>query len=192
MKLSIITPYYNALEYIKELAKVLEPQLNNDVEWIIVDDGCNEYQLDKIKAKVIHLPINSGCAGIPRNFGLDIAIGDYITFIDSDDLVSSDFIQKIIDKINFKKFNYCLMSWEKIDNRLYVDVTNGRPDWNCSVWGIIYNKENIKNVRFNNKRIAEDYDFNAAALFGTEEKIIDVLYYYRSNENGITATREEQ
>lgn len=38
MKLSIITPYYNCLEYIKKLAEVLEPQLTNEVEWIIADD----------------------------------------------------------------------------------------------------------------------------------------------------------
>ena len=50
MKLSIITPYYDTLEYTKRLAEVLEPQLNEDIEWIIVDDGCNEKELDKLKA----------------------------------------------------------------------------------------------------------------------------------------------
>ena len=38
IKLSIITPYYNVLKYTKELAKVLEPQLTEEVEWIIIDD----------------------------------------------------------------------------------------------------------------------------------------------------------
>jgi Glycosyl transferase family 2. len=42
MQLSIITPYYNTLEYIKKLRDVLEPQLTDKIEWIIVDDGCNE------------------------------------------------------------------------------------------------------------------------------------------------------
>lgn len=95
MKLSIITPYYNVLNYIKELASVLEPQLNDEVEWIIIDDGCHEKELDNINAIVIHLPYNNGCAGIPRNYGLDIAKGDYITFIDADDLVSHNFIKNI-------------------------------------------------------------------------------------------------
>lgn len=42
MQLSIITPYYNTLEYIKKLRDVLEPQLTDKIEWIIIDDGCNE------------------------------------------------------------------------------------------------------------------------------------------------------
>lgn len=192
MKLSIITPYYNVLNYIKELASVLEPQLNDEVEWIIIDDGCHEKELDNINAIVIHLPYNNGCAGIPRNYGLDIAKGDYITFIDADDLVSHNFIKKILNKIQITDFNYCLLNWEKINKSLYVDVTNGRPDWNCSVWGIVYKKDNIKNIRFNDKKIAEDYDFNQAALFGAEEKINDeFLYFYNSNENGLSANWKE-
>ena len=74
--LSIITPYYNRLEYIKKLAEVLEPQLDQDVEWIIIDDGCNEKELDTLKATVYHLPTNSGGASVPRNVGLDNAKGE--------------------------------------------------------------------------------------------------------------------
>ena len=192
MKLSIITPYYNVLNYIKELASVLEPQLNDEVEWIIIDDGCHEKELDNINAIVIHLPYNNGCAGIPRNYGLDIAKGDYITFIDADDLVSHNFIKKILNKIQITDFNYCLLNWEKMNKSLYVDVTHGRPNWNCSVWGIVYKKDNIKNIRFNDKKFAEDYDFNQVALFGVEEKINDeFLYFYNSNENGLSANWKE-
>ena len=192
MKLSIITPYYNCLEYIKKLAKVLEPQLTENVEWIIIDDGCHEKELDNFNAIIIHLSKNNGCAGIPRNYGLDIAKGDFITFVDADDLVAKDFIQEIINKINSSSFDYCLMNWEKIDKSFYVDVTNGRPDWNCSVWSIIYKAENLKNIRFNNKKFAEDYDFNLTALKGKEEKINHkFLYFYNSNENGLSANWKE-
>jgi glycosyltransferase involved in cell wall biosynthesis len=99
MLLSIITPYYKTLEYTKRLAKVLEPQLTDDIEWIIVDDGCNEKSLDSLKAKVIHLPTNSNGASRPRNVGLDIATGKYITFIDSDDYVLDNYIEKILSHL---------------------------------------------------------------------------------------------
>ena len=192
IKLSIITPYYNCLEYTKELAKILEPQLNDEVEWIIIDDGCNEQELDNINAKIIHLPKNSGCAGIPRNRGLATAAGEYITFIDADDLVSSNFISKILNKINTSSFDYCLLNWKKANNSFMVDVTNGRPEWNCSVWGVVYKTKNIKNIRFNDKRFAEDYDFNQQALKGIEEKITDeYLYIYNDNPNGICANWKE-
>lgn len=188
MKLSIITSYYKSVLYTELLAQVLQPQLTDEVEWIIVDDGCHATQLDKYKAKVIHLEENSGCAGIPRNHGLDIAQGEYITFIDGDDYVMDNFVQKILDKINSTKFDYCLMSWKDIPETMTINVANGRPDWNCSVWGIVYNRNIIGDTRFNNKRIAEDYDFNKQVLKGKEEKITDVLYLYRINPNGITQT----
>lgn len=188
IKLSIITPYYNCLKYTKMLAKTLEPQLTKEIEWIIIDDGCNEKELDNLNAIVIHLPFNNGCAGIPRNYGLAVASGEYVTFIDADDLVSSNFISKILNKINITTFDYCLMNWRKIDNTFKIDVSNGRPEWNCSVWGIVYKKENIKDLRFTDKKIAEDYEFNTVALKGVEEKITDeFLYLYNSNPNGICA-----
>lgn len=190
IKLSIITPYYNCLKYITELANVLEPQLTTEIEWIIIDDGCHEKELDNFNATIIHLKNNSGCAGIPRNYGLDIAKGEYITFVDADDLVSNDFITLILNKINTVTFDYCLMSWKKLEGTYIIDVTNGRPEWNCSVWGVIYKKEIIKDCRFNNNRIAEDYTFNTTVLNNATRKEIipEFLYFYRTNLNGISAT----
>ena len=176
MKLSIITPYYNRLEYIKELAKVLEPQLDNEVEWIVVDDGCNEKELDNLKAVVIHLPTNSGGASVPRNIGLDNAKGEYITFIDSDDLVSNDYVYEI--KKSFKKeYDYCYFSWK--DKNHTVMIVDKPPKWNCCVWNCVYKKELIGNIRFNPKlRIAEDYEFNQKVRKGVHRSINKVLYYY--------------
>ena len=200
-KLSIITPYYNCLDFIKELASTLEPQLNGDVEWIIVDDGCNETELDTFNARVIHLKENSGCAGVPRNFGLDMAFGEYITFIDADDLVSENFVNEIIKKIDSTNFDYCLFSWKGLEfmydnNNLdyfknkdcwnYVDISNCRPEWNVSVWGIVYNKEIIGDNRFTDIVIGEDEEFNKNVLKGKEEKITDILYFYRLKNNGLS------
>lgn len=187
MKLSIITPYYDCLPQIKRLANILEPQLRADVEWIIIDDGCHENELDLFDATIIHLSENSGCAGIPRNHGLELARGEYITFIDADDFVSVDFVKNILDKIETSDFDYCLMSWKSVYQQFVVDVVSGRPDWNCSVWGIVYKKDLIGNTRFSNSRIAEDYTFNQEVLKGKEEKITDVMYFYDFNENGISA-----
>ena len=191
IKLSIITPYYKCLSKIKSLANTLAPQLSNEVEWIIIDDGCHEQELDNINAIVIHLLNNSGCAGIPRNYGLDIAKGEYITFVDADDLVSPHFIKKILEKINSSTFDYCLMSWKHQEDRFIVDVTQGRPEWNCSVWGILFKADNLKNIRFNDKKFAEDFDFNQQTLIGKQEIIPDFLYYYGSNENGLSANWKE-
>lgn len=183
MKLSIITPYFDSLEYIKRLKTVLEPQLSDNVEWLIIDDGCHELELDTFNAKVVHLEENSGCAGIPRNVGLDLAKGEYITFIDSDDLVSNDFIDKILEKIEREDFDYCFMSWWS--KHFKIDVVNDRPEWNCSVWGVVYKRDLIGDIRFSSLRVGEDYGFNRDVLKGKKAIITEFLYYYRSNEKGI-------
>ena len=102
IKLSIITPYYKTLEYTKKLAKIIEPQLTSECEWIIVDDDVNTVELDKYKAdntKVIHHKENSGNASKPRNTGLDNKKGVKTVFIDSDDMVAPNYIEKILNKI---------------------------------------------------------------------------------------------
>lgn len=189
MKLSIITPYYKCINEIKELAKVLEPQLNDKVEWIIIDDGCNESELDLLNAKVIHLGTNSGGASIPRNIGLDNAVGEYIAFIDADDLVSDDYIQNILDKTK-ENWDYCYISWNS-DYGIAV-IENEPPSWNCCVWNCIYKKELIGQERFNPiYKMAEDYDFNKRVRKGKRANITDCLYHYNVN-NPYSLTKSGQ
>ncbi len=180
-KLSIITPYYNTLEYTKRLADILVPQLTDEVEWIIVDDGTNDMELDKLNAKIYHLKNNSGNASRPRNIGIDMSNGEYIAFIDSDDRVSPNYIEKIIKKINEEEFDYCYISW-KSDNNEYV-IKEEPLDWNHCVWNCIYKKSTIGNERFNeNFNLDEDGDFNKRVRKGKRTNILDILYLYSWQE----------
>ena len=176
MKLSVITPYYDALEEIKKLAEVLVPQLTEETEWIIIDDGCNETKLDEIKATVIHLKENSGGASVPRNKGLDYATGEYIAFIDSDDLVSNNYVRTILDKTK-EDWDYCYMSWKS--RQLEVLITKEPPSWNCCIWNCIYKRKLIGKERFDPKlKMAEDYDFNKRVRKGKRGNIKEILYFY--------------
>ena len=184
IKLSIITPYYNTLPYIKKLSNMLQPQLTENIEWIIIDDGCNEKELDKFHAKVIHLPENSGGASVPRNIGLDNARGEYIAFIDSDDLVTTDYIYHIMNKINNEEFDYCYISW--YSNAFKVIIEDNPPDWNCCVWNCIYKRDLIGEERFKPELIiAEDYDFNVRVRKGKYTSIKDILYFYNDTPNSL-------
>lgn len=182
MKLSIITPYYKTLEYTKRLAEILEPQLTEDIEWIVVDDGCNEKELDKLKAKVIHLPTNSGAAGKPRNVGLDHATGEYVTFIDSDDLITEDYIYYIRKKIE-KNPDIIYLSWKSDIQE--VIMTTRPPKWNCSVWCRVIKKDIIGNVRFNEElKIAEDWVFVNEIKPKSSLCIHQQIYYYTVGREG--------
>lgn len=185
--ISIIIPYWNTLEQTFKLMSVLSPQLNDNVEIIIVDDGCNQKELDKWKREnihIIHLPENSGGASVPRNVGLDNANGKYVCFIDSDDIVELDYVSTILAKIGNEDFDYCYFSWRSPYD--IIKINEEPPEWNCCVWNCVYKKDIIGNERFDpHLKIAEDYDFNKRVKKGKRTNITKVLYYYNDTPNSL-------
>ena len=176
MKLSIIIPYYKALEKIKKLFEVLGPQLDKDVEVIIVDDGCNEKELDKLNAKVIHLDTNSGGAGKPRNVGIEKSTGKYIAFIDADDMVTEDYISEIKNKIKENK-DIIYLSWKS--DKHNVVVKDKPPFWNPTVWSKVYKRELIGDLRFEEDiNYAEDKHFNDKIKPKSSSVIEKQIYLY--------------
>lgn len=179
IQISIITPYYKTLERTKRLARILEPQLDDSIEWIVIDDGCHEAELDNLKAKVIHLETNSNGASVPRNVGLENAQGKYILFIDSDDTVANNYIETIKNKIaqDGDNFDYCYISWSsQYDTIVIVEEP---PEWNCCIWNCIYKRELIGDEKFDPAmQIAEDWDFNRRVKKGRRANITDVIYFY--------------
>ncbi|PLR87261.1 MULTISPECIES: glycosyltransferase [Bacillus] len=95
-KISIIVPVYNVESYLHKCVDSILAQTHTDFELILVDDGspdncgkiCDEYANKDSKVKVIHK--KNGGLSDARNAGLDIATGDYIGFVDSDDWIEPD------------------------------------------------------------------------------------------------------
>ena len=100
-KVSVIIPVYNNEKYIEKCIRSVMEQTYQNLEIIVIDDGSTDgsYRiLEKLKQKdkritVIHQE-NAGVAAA-RNKGLDIAAGDYLTFVDGDDYISDDYIEKL-------------------------------------------------------------------------------------------------
>ena len=185
MQLSIIIPGYERYEYADRLLDVLNNQIKDNVEVILIDDGSPvPYNYDYKWLKIIRLDENSGGASVPRNAGLDVAIGKYIAFIDVDDTVRHDYIEQILNKINSEDFDYCYFSWQS--NKYTIIINDEPPEWNCCVWNCIYKKEIIGENRFNPKlKIGEDYEFNAKVRKGKRANISEILYYYNSLEDSL-------
>ena len=97
--LSIVIPYYNT-KYIADLVKALFPQLTPEVEVLIIDDG-STVQLPsfEIPENVRLFYKDNGGAASARNEGIDNATGEYIAFIDADDLVAPNYVATILQKI---------------------------------------------------------------------------------------------
>lgn len=101
-KVSVIIPMYNAEKYIEILLKSVLKQSYNDIECIVIDDGSKDNSLEILDGykdfKEIKLisKQNEGVS-ITRNMGLDLATGKYILFIDSDDYISDNYIENMVD-----------------------------------------------------------------------------------------------
>lgn len=187
MKLTIIIPYYNGGRYTEELLKQLEPQITKDVEVIVIDDGSKiPFKTDYSWIKVIRQK-NAG-ASAARNTGLDHAKGEYIAFIDADDLISDKYVETILNKAKTDKFDYLYMSWKAFGGwNMDVHLTNidqQFPPFNLCVWNRVYKRSMIGETRFNTlKPCAEDAQFiRDVKEEGWKKSFVsDYMYFYRSN-----------
>lgn len=105
LKLSVIVPVYKAEKYLKRCLDSILGQTYRNIEVILVDDGspdncpqiCEQYQKADKRVQVIHQP-NAGVA-VARNSGMEIATGDYLTFVDSDDYLEKEMYISMVQVI---------------------------------------------------------------------------------------------
>ena len=101
-KVSVIVPCYGVEKYLDRCMESLVNQTLRDIEIIMVDDVspdrvpemCDEWANRDPRVKVIHKEVNGGL-GYARNTGLDLAEGEYVAFIDSDDYVDKEMFERL-------------------------------------------------------------------------------------------------
>lgn len=107
--LSLIIPVYQVSDYIERCLKSVIKQTYNFFECILVDDASPDDSIDKceqmiatyegpIQFRILHHELNRGLSAA-RNTGIDAATGDYLLFIDSDDLISDDCVERLITPV---------------------------------------------------------------------------------------------
>lgn len=190
MILSIIIPAYNAEPYIHELLDRLAPQVNDETEVIVVDDGSKKRLKTKHEwVKLIRKP-NGGCA-TARNKGLDAAVGDYVSFIDADDLVPEYFVSELLLKIEESAADVIDFSWKSLttDGKQHNYVLRSDDEYlsNPSVCTRCFKRAFIGDVRFNElKDSTEDEDFSRKIGYLDRDNhfnhasISKYMYYYRT------------
>ncbi|MBO7422875.1 MAG: glycosyltransferase [Oscillospiraceae bacterium] len=186
MLLSIIIPAYNAEPYLTQLLARLAPQMNDDVEVLLIDDGSKEPVKTSHKFVKVFRQKNGGAAAA-RNKGIEEAKGDYIAFIDADDLVSEDYIEKLLEKLA-EKPDYVYLSWETLPGPWHFrvklkSVEDEFPPFNLCVWNRVYKRSLIGKTRFNTKKlIAEDAEFIRDVQNGPNKAFLpDIVYLYRAD-----------
>ena len=138
MKLSIIIPVYNVEKYLDRCVESVLAQSFRDFEVLLIDDGspdnsgrmCDEWALKDSRIKVIHQK-NTGLSGA-RNTGLRNAQGEYVTFVDSDDLIAENMMATLIERVEKDDLDAVWCSYYRFFND---DITNRSvrniPDMLC-------------------------------------------------------------
>lgn len=176
VKLSICIPYYETYELTSKLLETLVKQKTDEVEIIVVDDGCNEKRLDKFKeVKIKHLKENKGGA-FASNETIEMAKGKYVALIDSDDMVADDYVEELLKAINERNEDLIFMGWQDIDNGSVILHPSNYAPWKC-----IYRREKMP-------RFIEGWIYSYDVPFQEEIDKLNlskyyiekVLYYYNS------------
>ena len=207
-KVSIIVPVYNTSKYLKNCLDSLVNQTLKDIEIITIDDCStdnsldilNEYK-DKYNIKVIHNNKNKG-PGICRNIGLDIATGEYIGFVDSDDYVKNNMFYRMYNaainnnhadlitcNISFVKPNSKYDNKNEEDSYSYareIDYKKSPIDiiWDSpSCCNKLFKRDLIGSYRFLENCMWEDYAFTYTMIMKAKKTIYinNSFYLYRKD-----------
>ena len=208
MMLSIVIPYYNTLEFTKSLLKTLDSQAKDpEVSVLLVDDG-SDYLGETLDMadrydwlSVIRTEHRGQSAA--RNIGITASTGEYIQFIDSDDLVAPDFVKRILEKVP-EGNDLIEYSWESFGSRkARFRIREGGRCPNISACTRCFKRSYIGDIRFNEQKDAtEDEDFaRRLGIHRDPQPKVSVIekpmYYYRKHEgstedrfkNGQTKTK---
>lgn len=208
--ISVIVPVYNVSSYLNENVESIVAQIYENLEIILVDDGstdesgelCDIWVQKDPRIRVIHQK-NSGLSAA-RNAGLEVSAGEYIMFCDSDDVMSSELCQVLLDAMSpevgisvcdcvhiFPNQTYSfevkpgisVFSAESAIQRLWYQ-TGFLP----SAWAKLYRRSVFSTHRFTPDLYFEDVDILHELLW-TAGKVAYTpsrLYGYRHRENSIT------
>ena len=123
VKVSVIIPVYNTEKYLPECLQSLMDQTLKDIEIICVDDGSTDQSVEVIKkyqqldSRIILLQQENKYAGVARNYGMTVAKGDYLVFLDSDDFFEEDLLEKEYNQIRLFNADVCLCNADHYNDR---------------------------------------------------------------------------
>ncbi|MCH4552099.1 glycosyltransferase family 2 protein [Aestuariibaculum lutulentum] len=207
---SIVTPAYNSEKYIIETIQSVLNQTYQNWEWIIVDDGSTDNTVNIVKEfiskdsriKLFQLKSNLGPA-LARNKGIEEAKGDFIAFLDSDDIWKPDKLEKQIAFMKTEKCDVCFSSYDLIDEK--GRLVNKRV---CVLSQVSYKKllksnyignlTGVYNARILGKIVVPDLRkrqdwllwLEALKRSGKDAKgISESLAYYRVHKRGISSNK---
>lgn len=223
-KVSIIVPVYKVEKYLKRCVDSLVGQTLKDIEIILVDDGspdgcpkmCDDFAAADSRIKAVHKP--NGGLGSARNAGLEVAQGEYVAFVDSDDYVLAETYATLVaeaDKHNldavFNGYTYHYPDGSRDERICKQMLCIGRNEVKSYISGLLANDGSVVvsvcmgiyratvvrdyAVRFLSEReyLSEDILFNVHLLVKCNRvaSLSKSFYNYCCNEGSLTQTFKE-
>ena len=222
MKISIIIPIYNKVKYLETLLLQVKEQTFSDYECLLIDDGssdgsetiCDRFSKEDRRFRVFHIP-NGGVSNA-RNVGLDHAQGEYVTFIDADDELHSEFLENLFRCANEDGVPFVIGNIKKVwhsENRSIIlpvpyqgiyPLERILPEFakvqtELGIYGFctakLVKRALIEETRFNkNIRLAEDLDFYLQIYPKIDSIYFDqkpYYYYLQAAENSSMLTSDD-
>lgn len=216
--ITIVVPVYNSARYLDRCIQSIIKQTYKNIEIILINDGsidesfkiCLKYKAKDSRIKVINKD-NSGVS-CSRNIGIEVSSGEYIVFVDSDDFLNYDMIEKLVRRQINSKSNITFCGFNVIDSKEKLKKVNIEENLSISIenlfqeyidvffenililplWNKIFEVSIIKN---NNIKFKKDFSMFEDTIFILEylnnankiSYINETLYNYCVNEQSITS-----
>ena len=206
-KVSIIIPVYNAIQTLSEMLETVCRQKYQDLEIFLVDDGSTDdsgricEQWGKIDNRIRVFHKENGGVAEARNYGLERINGDYVMFIDADDLVNHEYVDKMVEAVEktgaslvvckhmsgagYSSNEFLTYKPSQFPTLTVVNLDEYR--WtgkyqHTTCWGALYSVNLIKNIHFTKDLlVGEDTLFLAMAMKKAEVfAYLNEMYYYYS------------
>lgn len=195
-KISIIVPIYNAEEHLDKCVESILEQTETNLEIILVDDGskdnsfeiCKKYEKTDQRVKVIHQE-NAGVS-VARNHGIELAEGEYIGFVDSDDWIEPVMYERLLKEAKETNADVVMCDATTVysDGKIQADTITqlsknqvlNKPDFTPSLllemagsaWRCIY-----KNNRYNDKLIKSERLYFPLGVKFSEDRIFNIYAF---------------
>lgn len=211
-KVSIIIAAYNVERFIEKCVDSILAQTFTDYEVIVIEDGstdqtpeiCDRLASKSKKINVIHQP-NQGLSEV-RNRGLRVATGEYVAFIDGDDYISADYLEKLMDAIAKNKAEIAGCGFKTIPvRRLYpaknivfsgekatIELLTEQETYQIVAWNKVYKRELFEGISFPANKRNED-SLTTYKVLSRAKKVAYIeepLYFYSQRDDSIMGTIE--
>lgn len=217
-KVSLILPVYNTKMYLDECMESLVGQTYENIEIIVVDDGATDgsgevadaWAQKDARVKVIHK--KNGGLSAARNTGLKQMTGELVAFIDSDDYVAREYVEKLVERMEAEQADMAMCNYYRLypdkcnvdrwmpgEDRVFTGDEYMRTFYTYSgsysvVWNKVYRREIFDRCSFQEGTINEDCRITLE-LMKDNPKIAytnEPLYYYRRRKSGIMGGDKEK